>query len=61
MPLVSVFGGDLSWALRDVIAYSGSYDELFTKHFGNTASGIGFGRNALNQGGPMMYSIPGLP
>ncbi|KAL7523806.1 hypothetical protein ACHAXR_000339 [Thalassiosira sp. AJA248-18] len=60
MPLVSVFGSSLSWALRDAIAYSGSYDQLYTKHFGSEVSEVDRGRNTLNKGGPLLYSFPAL-
>ena len=29
MPLVSVFGSEFASALRDAIAYSGNYDEIY--------------------------------
>jgi len=35
MPLVSLFGDNLSWALKNAISYSGSYDQIYMKHFGN--------------------------
>eukprot|EP00580_Thalassiosira_gravida_P000742 CAMPEP_0201599198 /NCGR_PEP_ID=MMETSP0492-20130828/752_1 /ASSEMBLY_ACC=CAM_ASM_000837 /TAXON_ID=420259 /ORGANISM="Thalassiosira gravida, Strain GMp14c1" /LENGTH=875 /DNA_ID=CAMNT_0048061747 /DNA_START=60 /DNA_END=2687 /DNA_ORIENTATION=- len=48
------------WWIRDAIAYSGSYDALYTKNFGNVLEGDR-GRNALNkQGGPQLHSFPGL-
>ena len=34
MPLVSIFGSDLSLALLDAVEYSGSYQELYNKNFG---------------------------
>ena len=59
MPLVSVFGRGFSWALRDAISYSGSYDGLYRKHFGDFA--VNRGRNTLNnKGGPQIHSFPGL-
>lgn len=60
LPLVSVFGSDLIWALRDAIAYSGGYDKIYRKNFGIEVSEMKRGRNALNQGGPMLHSIPHL-
>ena len=60
MPLVSVFGGSLRWALRDAIAYSGSYDQLYTKHFGSEVSEVDRGRNSLNKGDPLHHSFPSL-
>jgi len=46
MPLISVFGTEYSWAMREAIAYSGSYDEMYHKHFGT--SPLQRGRNQLN-------------
>ncbi|KAL7538347.1 hypothetical protein ACHAXR_008492 [Thalassiosira sp. AJA248-18] len=60
MPLVSVFGSDLNWALRDAIAYSGSYEQIYKNHFGSKATEVNRGRNTLNKGGPMIRSFPGL-
>ncbi|KAL7539869.1 hypothetical protein ACHAXR_012322 [Thalassiosira sp. AJA248-18] len=60
MPLVSVFGSDLNWALRDAIAYSGSYEQIYRKHFGIEATEVNRGRNTLNEGSPIMLSFPGL-
>ncbi|KAL7538937.1 hypothetical protein ACHAXR_008892, partial [Thalassiosira sp. AJA248-18] len=60
MPLVSVFGSSLRWALRDAIAYSGSYDQIYIKHFGSEASEVDRGRNTLNKGGPQHHSFPSL-
>ncbi|KAL7536958.1 hypothetical protein ACHAWF_005611 [Thalassiosira exigua] len=70
MPLVNLFGPRLYWALRDAIAYGGNYDDIYCKHFGGADWGdsdnkeeyeIARGRNALNEGGPMMLSFPHLP
>ena len=33
MPLLSMFGSEMKWALRDAISYSGSYDEIHAKNF----------------------------
>ena len=61
LPLVSVFGRKLDWALRDAIMHSGSYDQIYSNNFGrNVTEGLR-GRNSLNDGGPMMHSLPGLP
>jgi len=60
MPLLPMFGPDLKWALRDAIFYSGSYDELYTKHFGDVLAEKR-GRNILNEnGGPLFHSWPGV-
>jgi hypothetical protein len=59
MPLIELFGGELSWALKDAIAYSGSYDEVYSKNFG-FAPRDSRGRNVLNAGGPQVHSLPGL-
>ena len=58
MPLVSLFGNDLNWALRDAIAYSGSYDEIYMKNFGSGVLEVDRGRNILNKGGPILHSFP---
>ena len=59
MPLLPWFGREFEWALKDVIYYSGSYDQIYEKHFGNVAK-ESRGRNRLNEGGPILHSIPGL-
>ena len=47
-------------SLRDTISYSGSYNELYTKHFGEH-NHTERGRNRLNDGdGPRIHSFPGL-
>lgn len=57
MPLVSIFGTELSWALRDAVFYSGNYDEVYTAHFGEVSK-ESRGRNRLNDGGgPQMHSF----
>mmetsp|Transcript_13888 Transcript_13888/g.30279 ORF Transcript_13888/g.30279 Transcript_13888/m.30279 type:complete len:405 (+) Transcript_13888:949-2163(+) len=48
MPLVPVFGSYLNWALRDAIAYIGSYDEINSKNFGSNVEAFR-GRNTLNE------------
>jgi len=60
MPLSNLFGGNFTWSLRDAIAYSGGYDELYKKHFGDVSK-VARGRNTLtNMGTPQIHSIPGL-
>jgi len=60
MPFVSIFGSDFKWALRDAIAYSGNYDEIYRRNFG-VLSEAERGRNYLNEdGGPQIHSFPGL-
>jgi len=60
MPLIYLFGGAFTWALRDAIAYSGSYDQLYMRNFGEVLE-EDRGRNALNEWrDPQIYSIPGL-
>ncbi len=59
MPLLPWFGQGFEWALRDVINQIGSYDQLYEKHFGRISSEER-GRNQLNEGGPLVHSIPGL-
>ena len=68
MPLLSLFGSDLSWALRDAIGYSGNYDEIYAKHFEFLEEDFGGpsykekrGRNIVNtRGGPQIHAFPGL-
>lgn len=57
MPLLSLFGNDLRWMLRDSISYLGGYDEILAKNFIEKDD---LGRNNLNEGGPQMLSFPGL-
>ena len=60
MPLMTIFGSHFNWALRDAIAYSGSYDELYEKHFGDVSE-EDRGRNHLNDyNSPQIHSFPGL-
>ena len=59
MPLMNIFGSEFNWALRDAIAYSGSYDQIYTKYFGEVRV-EDRGRNMLNKGGPQIHSFPGL-
>ena len=64
MPLVTLFGSELNWALRDAIFYSGSYDEIHAQNFGfgsKNVSEADRGRCSLNRGGPLMLSFPHLP
>ena len=60
MPLMSIFGSELKWALRDAISHLGNYDEIYRKNFGYVAE-EDRGRNILNEkGGPQLHSFPGL-
>jgi len=60
MPFISIFGSEFKWALRDAIAYSGSYDELYEKHFGDVSE-EDRERNYLNDyNSPQIHSFPGL-
>ena len=60
MPLMSVFGSEFNWALRDAVSYSGGYDQLYTKHFGQV-SVEDRGRNTVNtNGGAQIHSFPGF-
>jgi len=36
IPLASIFGSELKWALRDAISYFGRSDEIYAKHFVNS-------------------------
>ena len=66
MPLLSLFGNELRWMLRDSISYLGNYDQISAKHFGGVFNekcdandnGIkkdDLGRNYLNEGGPQIH------
>ena len=59
MPLVSIFGSELGWALRDAIAFGGNYRELYAKNFGESA--FETERNMINSdGSPQHLAPPGL-
>ena len=60
MPQVTLFGVELTWGLRDSVEYAGNYDEIYEKNFGGNYTEETRGRNAVNQGGPLMLSRPGL-
>ena len=60
IPQISLFGPQFALSLRDAISYSGSYNELYAKHFGEYED-KDRGRNILdNRGGPKIHSLPGL-
>ena len=60
IPLSPIFGSELNWALKDAITYSGSYDRIYAKNFGDVAKEHR-GRNILNEyGTPQIHSFPGL-
>ncbi|KAL9179839.1 hypothetical protein ACHAXT_007809 [Thalassiosira profunda] len=60
MPLIDLFGPEFSWALRDAVSYSGSYDQLHSDNFGDVEE-EDRGRNVVNdQGLPQIASFPGL-
>mmetsp|Transcript_10548 Transcript_10548/g.22344 ORF Transcript_10548/g.22344 Transcript_10548/m.22344 type:complete len:360 (+) Transcript_10548:418-1497(+) len=48
MPLVSLYGSDLNWALRDAVAYSGNYDDMYSEWFKNVTEATR-GRNVVNK------------
>ncbi len=58
MPLMSVFGAEYLWTMRDAVAYSGSYDEMYYKHFG--ISKAPRGRNELNINGTPQLLSPSI-
>ena len=75
MPLLSLFGNELQWMLRDSISYLGSYGQIHAKNFGSIFNEESpyicdvddidmekgdLGRNYLNEGGPQIHSFPGL-
>ena len=37
MPLLSIFGSEFDWALRDALNFGGSYDEIYSKNFGDAS------------------------
>ena len=39
MPILPSFGREFEWALKDVIHYSGSYDQIYEKKFGYVQKG----------------------
>ena len=57
MPLVTEFGTDLTWALRDAILFRGSYDEMYSENVGSNITESTKGRNTLNEGGPLLHSL----
>ena len=65
MPLTPIFGSEFSWSLRDAIEYSGSYDSIYKKNFGNVPDNER-GRNKVGvsiknvAGGAQIHSFPGL-
>ena len=61
MPQMTLFGNELTWALRDSVEYAGNYDEIYKKNFESNHTDETRGRNAVNQGGPLMLSRSGLP
>jgi len=61
MPLSSIFGSNLKWALKDAFAFSGNYDQIYSKHFGSNVTESDKGRNTLNEGGPLLISFLQLP
>ena len=65
MPLTTIFGNEFSWSLKDAIEYSGSYDKIYRKSFGNVPD-EDRGRNKVGvsiknvAGGAQIHSFPGL-
>ena len=56
MPLLPI--QDFSWALRDAVSFSGSYNAIYENNFGDVPER---GRNFLNSdGGPQILSFPGI-
>ncbi len=57
MPLVSLFGSDFLWAMRDAVSYGGNYDELYENNFESRSSRRG--RNEVNsRSGPQLLAPP---
>jgi hypothetical protein len=58
MPLISLFGNDMFWSLKDAISANGNYDEIYSSNFNNVENR---GRNALNTDQmPELLDMPGL-
>ena len=57
MPFASIFGTEMAWAFKDVIANSGNYDEMYVRSFGDRDSDVYKNRNTLSKGGPQMHSL----
>ena len=63
MPLITIFGNEYLWALRDASSANGKYDEMYEKHFGiaKDSDPTSRTRNALNdEQNPQLLSLPGL-
>jgi hypothetical protein len=61
MPLISLFGSDMFWALRDAISANGNHDEIYHVNFGDVGNvnKSEIGRNALNEDqGPQLLDMP---
>ena len=60
MPLMSTFGNEFKWSLRDAVSYSGSYDEIVAKNFARVPL-TERQQNILNdKGQSQMHSFPGM-
>ena len=58
--LLSLYGYEFHWALRDAVAFSDGYNTIYEKNFGNVPYEKR-GRNVLNsRGRPQINSFPGL-
>ncbi|EJK75467.1 hypothetical protein THAOC_02808 [Thalassiosira oceanica] len=58
MPLISVYGSNIGWALKDAISYSGSYSQILSENFPQSMAATG--RNCIHKDGPLRHSIPGI-
>ena len=56
MPTVQLFGTEFTFMFRQIIAFVGSYDEIYSRNLGDLPRN--FGPNALNEGGPLHYPPP---
>ena len=57
MPLILLFGNDMMWALRDALAATGNYDEIYLMNFGTVD--VFRGRNDLNSNRePQLLDMP---
>lgn len=59
MPIISLYGSDMQWSLKDALSAHGNYDEIY---FNNFDADVSRGRNALNvvQPKPQLLDMPGL-
>jgi hypothetical protein len=59
MPILSLYGNDMQWSLKDALLAHGNYDEIYLNNFDAEVSR---GGNALYDGlpQPQLLDMPGL-